>query len=345
LALAGGKIAASSVAHNYKDSYAQDWNFNIQQQLTADLGLMVGYFGSKGTDLNIRRNYNQLVNGVAPYPTLSANSPIFPGKPLSTIQVYESDGNSSYNALWVTGSKHFSRGFQFETSYTFSKSIDYNSRNVQGTTVQDSNNIRGDRGLSDFDARHRVVFSGLYDLPFHGNRFKEGWELATIVQLQSGNPINFRTTNSTLTGQALIRPSVSGPVQVSFSPATDGNATHVTYIQNPGVFYCGVPGNVSCTGALGAQFGNLGRNVIIGPGFSNVDLALVKNTKLTEHITWQIRADAFDLLNHPNFSQPGASATADSLGSSTFNMLIATRVPPGDSGSSRQMQLAMKLIF
>jgi hypothetical protein len=322
------------VAPTSPNTYVQDWNFNIQQQLTHDLGLMVGYFGSKGTDLNIRRNYNQTVNGVVPYPTLSANSPIFPGKALSTVQVYESDGNSSYNALWVTGSKHFSKGFQFETSYTWSKSIDFNSRNVQGTVIQDSNNIRGDRGLSDFDARHRWVFSGIYDLPFKGNRLKAGWQFATIVQLQSGNPINFHTTNAAFTGQGLLRPSVTGPVQAGFGPATDGNATHVAYIQNPGVFF-----------NQGNAFGNLGRNVVIGPGFSNVDFALVKNTKITERVSWQIRVDAFDLLNHPNFSQTGPSAAADSLGGATFNMLIATRVPPGDSGSSRQMQLAMKLMF
>ena len=119
----------------------------------------------------------------------------------------------------------------------------------------------------------------------------------------------------------------------------------MTYIQNPGVFYCGVPGNQNCTGAPGNAFGNLGRNVVIGPGFANVDFALVKNTKITERLTWQIRADAFDLLNHPNFTQPGASATNDSLGSATFTLLTGTRNPPGDSGSSRQLQLSMKLIF
>jgi hypothetical protein len=96
------------------------------------------------------RNYNQLINGVRPYPTLSANSPIFPGQRLGNIIVYESVGNSNYNGLWVTANKRFSKGFQFSTSYTFSKSIDYNSRNnlalgsAQGP--QDSYNLRGDRG-------------------------------------------------------------------------------------------------------------------------------------------------------------------------------------------------------
>ena len=86
--------------------------------------------------------------------------------PLSNIPVYESVGNSSYNGLWIKLEKHVSKGLQFNTSYTFSKSIDDNSRNVQGLVVQDSYNIRGDRGLSDFDARHHFVFSGVYQLPF-----------------------------------------------------------------------------------------------------------------------------------------------------------------------------------
>jgi outer membrane receptor protein involved in Fe transport len=332
--VAGGSVGPASVAQSYKDAYVQSYNFNVQQQLGADFGLMIGYFGSKGTDLNIRRNYNQPINGVRPYLALSTSSPIFPGKPLSNIQIYESDGNSNYNGLWITATKRFSKGFQFSTSYTWSKSIDDNSRNVEGTVVQDSYNLRGDRGLSDFDARHRWVLNGIYDLPFKGNRLVEGWELSTIVQLQSGNPINFHTSNTALTGLATARPSVTGPVQVGYSPSTDGNATRVAYIQNPAVFFN--PGNV---------FGNLGRNVVIGPGFSNVDFAIVKNTKITEKLTWQIRADAFDLLNHPNFSQPGTNPAADTVGSATFNLLTATRFPAGDSGSARQLQLATKLIF
>jgi outer membrane receptor protein involved in Fe transport len=332
LTVAGGTVAPRSIASNYKDSYVQSYNFNIQQQLAGDFGLMVGYFGSKGTDLNLIRNYNQPINGVKPYSTLSASSPIFPGRPLSTILVQESDGNSNYNALWLTATKRFAKGLQFNGSYTWSKSIDYNSRNNNATStflVQDSYNIRNDRGLSDFDARHRFVLSGVYELPFKGNRFVEGWQLSTIVQLQTGNPINFHTTNATLTGiSGEVRPNVTGPVQTGFTPAFNGAATGVTYIQNPSVL------------VAGTGFGNLGRNVIIGPGFSNVDFALVKDTKLTERLTWQIRADAFDLLNTANFGQPNST-----VGSSTLGLLTSTRFPAGDSGSARQLQLAMKLIF
>ncbi len=327
---AGGSVSPVSVAHNYKDAYFSEWNFNIQQQISENYGFMAGYMGSKGTNLNIERNYNQFINGVRPFPTLSAASPIMPGKPLSNILVYESDGNSSYNALWLTLTRRLTKGLQFSGSYTLSKSIDYNSRNEQGLTVQDSYNIRGDRGLSDFDARNRFVLSAVYMLPFSGNQLKEGWEISLIEQIQSGNPITFRLSNTSFTGAATLRPDVTGPVVTGYSPATNGNATFVTYIQNPTVF----------VNQGGTHFGNLGRNAVIGPGFSNLDFALVKNTKINEHVTWQFRVDAFDLLNQENFGQPGTT-----VGTATFGLITNTRFPPGDSGSSRQLQLSMKLTF
>jgi hypothetical protein len=330
--LAGGSVSPTSIAHSYKDGYAQSWNFNIQEELASKFSLMVGYFGMKGTDLNIARNYNQPVSGIRPYASLSANSPIFPGKPLANIIVYESDGNSTYNGLWVTGTKRFSSGFQFQTSYTWSKSIDYNSRNVQGLTVQNSYNLRGDRGLSDFDARNRFVMNGIYELPFKSNRLVAGWEITGIVTLQSGNPMNFVTTNRTFNGSGTLRASVSGPVQLGFIPATNGNAASVSYLQNPTVFY-----------DQGNAFGNLGRNTLVGPGFSDVDIALVKNTRINERMRFQIRADAFDALNHANFGQPVQSVPA--TGTGTLGLITNTRFPTGDSGSSRQIQLAMKLLF
>ncbi len=342
--LAGQQVAPQSIVRDYKDAYVQSYNFNIQQQLAGDFGLMAGYFGSKGTHLNIVRNINQPINGVKPYPALSASSPIIPGSPLgASITLQDSGGNSNYNALWVTATKRFAKGLQFNTSYTFSKSIDYNSRNNQGVTVQDSYNIRGDRGLSDFDARHRWVLSGIYDLPFKGNRFVAGWQISTIVQLQTGNPMNFRTTYTGLTGLATQRPNVvNGPIPTGFFPAPSRSAAVIGFIPNPGNYLV----------SPGTGFGNLGRNVVIGPGFSNWDFALVKNTKITERLTWQIRVDAFDLLNHANFTQPVlngnyslVSGTPLAASSPVGSITSGTRFPAGDSGSSRQIQLAMKLIF
>jgi hypothetical protein len=333
---AGGSVSPTSIAQNYQDAYVQQWNFNIQQQLKNDYGLMVGYMGSKGTHLNIEVNANQFIGGVRPFPRLSAASPIDPGLALTNIGLYEGVGNSDYDALWVTAKKRFARGLQFDASYTFSKSLDYNSRNNQGITVQDSYNLRGDRGLSDFDARNRFVINGIYELPFKGNRFKSGWQLSLIEQVQSGNPINFHLSNTSFTGAAVLRPNVTGPIQTGFTPATNGSATSVTYIQNPSVFI-----NQGTTAGTVLGFGNLGRNVVIGPGFSNLDFALVKNTRIREGINFQIRAEAFDLLNQVNFAQPTST-----IGSSTLGLITGgTRFPAGDGGTSRQLQLAMKLVF
>jgi hypothetical protein len=329
-ALAGGSVAPYSVAHNYKDAYVQQWNLGVEQQLGESFKLTARYVGSKGTDLNIERNYNQLVNGVHPYLALAANSPIDPGVALSNITVSESDGNSSYNALWATAEKRLAKGLQFVVSESWSKSLDDNSRNYQGIVIQNSNCIQCDWGLSDFNTKSRTTISGIYQLPFKGNRFKEGFELALVETTQTGNPLNFHTSNAAFTGQALLRPNVTGPVDAAFGPATNGSATSIQYIQNPSVFV-----------NQGNAFGDLGRNAVIGPGWSNLDLALIKTTKVNERFSVQFRADAFDSLNQVNFTNPGTT-----VGSSTLGIITGgTRYAAGDFGTSRQMQMSLRLQF
>ena len=124
----------------------------------------------------------------------------------------ESSGFSSYNAAWVSVTKRLSRGLQFDTSYTWSKSLDTNSLNSSGFAVQNGYDIPNQYGLSDFDARHRFVVSATYDLPFTGHALTRGWQLATVVQSQSGNPVNIVTSNSSLNGVPnTVRPDVVGP--------------------------------------------------------------------------------------------------------------------------------------
>lgn len=335
---AAGSVAPTSVAHSYKDAYFSEWNANVQQSLGSNYAVTVGYMGSKGTDLNIERNYNQPIGGIRPYAALSSSSPIDPGMPLSNILIYESDGNSSYNALSIQLRKYLTKGLQFDASYTYSKSIDDNSRNVQGLVIQNSYNIRGDRGLSDFDARDHFVLSAVYQLPWKGNRLKEGWEFSIIDTAQSGNPINFHLSNTSFTGAAVLRPDVTGTVTTGFSPATNGSATSVTYIQNPSVFI-----NQGTTPGTTLGFGTLGRNVITGPGFFDTDFSLAKftNIKGEGRIVLETRVDAFDIFNQANFTQP-----VSTVGSSTFGLITGgTRFPAGDGGTSRQFQISMKLKF
>lgn len=313
-------LAPANVDPDFSNAYVQSWNLNIQREVARDLGITIGYFGTKGTNLRISRNINQPINGVRPIPTVSASSPIRPGAALNNIVQIESTGNSSYNALWATATKRLSRGLQFNASYTFSKSIDYNSLNSQGVVIQDSYNLRDSRGLSDFDARHRFVISGLYELPFRGNQFKEGWQLSTIVQLQSGNPVNIVVNNAAFTGtNNTVRPDVTGPVAIIGTPER-------WFDTSPFVVPAG-------------RFGNLGRNVVIGPGFNNTDFSVIKRTKLTETQLIEFRWEVFDLFNHVNFGQP------QRVVGPTLGQITNTRFPTGDSGSSRQMQFALKYKF
>jgi len=274
-------LAPITVDHGFNNANLQSWNLNVQREFSRDLAVMVGYFGSKGTHLILRRNINQPVDGVRPYTAISPSSPILPNAPLGNITQAESTGNSSYNALWLTASRPLTRDLQFEVSYTWSKSLDYNSLSSQGIVVQNSYNLAGDRGLSDFDARHRVVARAIYNLPLRNNLFERGWQLAFILQAQSGNPVNIVTSNSTVTGVPnTLRPDVSGPIKTIGSPDR--------------WFDVSVFSSVS-------TFGNLGRNVVIGPGFNNSDLSLTKNTNLSEKLRLQFRVEVFDLFNHPNF--------------------------------------------
>jgi hypothetical protein len=270
--------------------------------------------------LIVRRNINQPVNGVRPFPGLSPSSPILPDTALGNVTQVESAGYSSYNALWLTATQRLRRGLQLNASYVWSKSLDSNSFSTGGIVGQDSYNLSGERGPSDFDTRHRVVVNAIYDLPFSGNRFVEGWQIAVILQAQSGSPINIITSDSTVNGVAnTLRPDVTGPI---------------TYPNTVESWF-----DTAAFTAVG-RFGNLGRNVIIGPRFNNTDFAVIKNTQLGDRLRLQFRAEFFDLFNHANLGPPG-----NVVDTPAFGRITSTRFPTGESGSSRQIQFAVKLII
>ncbi len=152
-----------------------------------------------------------------------------------------------------------------------------------------------------------------------GNKLVEGWQVSVIVQSQSGNPINIVTTNSTVNGvSGTLRPDVNGPV---------------TSIGDVDRWF-----DTSAFTAE-ARFGSLGRNVVIGPAFNNIDFSVTKNTRLGEKLRLQFRAEFFDIFNHANFGQPG-----NIVGTPAFGRITNTRFPTGETGSSRQIQFAVKLI-
>lgn len=310
-------LAPVTVDPRFRNASLRSWNVNVQRQLAQDFAAMIGYFGSNGGDLRISRNINQPVDGIRPFPEVSTSSPIRPGAPLGDITQVESTGFSSYHALWLSATKRLSRGLLFDASYTWSKALDTNSLNSSGFAVQDGYDIPNQYGLSDFDARHRFVISATYELPFTAHAFARGWQLAAIVQAQSGNPVNIVTSNSTLNGVPnSVRPDLTGPIRIIGS---------VDQWFDPSAF------------EAVNRFGNLGRNVVIGPAFHNTDLAVIKRLTVGRY-RLDFRADFFDLFNHANFGPPG-----NIVGSPTFGKISRTRLPTGEAGSSRQIQLAVKL--
>ncbi len=356
---AGGGLTLGNVDPNYKNDYIQSYNLNLQQQITPTLGVMIGYFGNKGTHLDTVVNLNQQIqdptkapgNYVRPFVRLAADSPIAANSLLGSINTRASIGTSNYNALWITANKRLSHGLEFSGNYTWSKSLDETSR--AGLIVADSTRPFLDYGPSDFDARHHFTLSGLYTLPFNSNRLVKGWRVSGVVTLQSGNPLNI-TAGNPATG---LTPGgfTSGGIRVDQTGAmpsvgktiitTGSQAGNVQWFAPATTLLCDPTSPASCTGSQPFtlpivvqgglnvyHYGNIGRNSIPGPDFKNVDLALAKTTKITERISHEFRFEAFDVFNHPNFANPG---TAAQLNSTTFGVIRATRGPGGDAGSAR----------
>jgi len=375
-------LGPSSINPNFNNMYAQDWNLTIQRQITSTFGLEAAYVGLKATHLQIIQNVNQpFVTGgfygtTKPFPTLPVTSPVLPVQcqapnplcALNNINQVNSNGNSNYNALWFTANKHLSYNLQFLASYTYSKSLDYNSLSTGETyIIQNAYNLRGDYGPSEFDARHRFVLSGFYQLPFKANRLVSGWQVGIVSQAQTGNPLNPTLTIAPGPGISLtVRPDLLSPVHGAGSPnayfsnavlcepfngTPSGKAPVIpACATTPGAAFA-VPCTFSSTpGTAGGNNypivpgschpGSLGRNAITGPNFLNTDFSVTKDTKITEKFNLQFRTEMFDVFNHANFGNPVLTVT-----NSAFGQIQGTRFPTGDFGSARQIQFALKLLF
>jgi len=381
-AVVGTSLGPTVVNSGFSDAYEQDWNLSVQREITPSLGLELAYVGSKGTHLQFTQNINQpfvtngFYEGRRPYPTLPLTSPILPAQcqapnpvcPYGTINQVNSGGNSNYNALWLTATKHLSHGLEFLASYTYSKSLDYNSLSTGETYVlQNAYNPRGDYGVSEFDARHRFVLSGFYQFPFKGNRLVSGWQVGLVTQVQTGNPVNPTLTIGPGPGVSLtVRPDLlngvtgtGSPTQYFSDPVLCEPFNGTPSGTAPAIPACGSTPNaalaVPCTFNStpttpgknnypivpgSCHPGTLGRNAIVGPNFLNTDFSVTKDTHIAERFNLQFRAEMFDIFNHPNFGNPVLTAT-----SSSFGIITSTRFPTGDFGSSRQIQFALKLQF
>ncbi len=341
-------LAPTTTNPDFQPGRMQTWNVNAEKELRGT-GVMVGYFGSYGDRLRVPININQFINGARPYPTLSAASPISPGATLGNITEVQSAGWSHYKGLWITANRRMSKGLQMSSSYTLSKSTDTNSYDGTGAnangSLQNSYDLADSEAPSDFDVRHRFSLNATYELPFHGNWLKEGWQVGGVLQLQSGSPVNIITNIGTFTGVTSLRPDLVGDLSV----VGDVNQWFNASVCDPRI---AAPAAGSCNSssvfALPVSpsgvfhFGNLPRNAVVGPGFSDTDLSLIKNVTLNGTSRLQFRVEVFNLFNVSNLGQPGRIAT---VGSTAFGVITNTRFATGDSGSARQVQFAAKFMF
>ena len=347
-----------TLAPNLPLPYAQDWDLNIQRSLGRDLLLEVGYVGTKGTKLPrfVEGNPTQYI----PEQSTTDNADqrrIHSGCTLAdspkTCQ-YSSTGlisgvaSSFYNAMEASLRKRFSHGLSFLGSYTYSKAIDdVSSFNISGSgsiqvagendLAQNPNNLAAERGPSLFDARHRFVFSYQWSLPFwqHQQGWYQhvlgGWQLNGIVTAMSGTPFTvFDSRDASVQGGA---PEITGfsanrPNLVAGQNPNDGPRKVGAWL-NVDAFSRVIPDSNSPV----QQFGTAGRNIALGPRFSNWDVSASKNISLAESTELQFRAEFFNVLNHTNFHLPNSD-----ISSPTFNQILKAEPP-------RLVQFALKLLF
>lgn len=295
------------------------YNVQIEQQIGPKTLFSIAYVGNKAQHLATGYNYNTV--------TLSGGPQLFPN--LGQVVAQFNNGNSHYNSLQLSVERRYYQGLTLTGSYTWAHNIDDSDGYlgyyaVSPLYVFDTSINKGNSSL---DERNVFVTSALYDLPFgHGRRFGSnwnkafdtafgGWQLNTIVQAQNGTP--FTVTYPQYGGNVSIRASHNGSVGLPHSPSG--------YWFDPTGFY---------KPALGTD-GNLGRNGVYGPGLASGDVSIFKNLPITERIKAELRAEAFNLTNTPQFTNPDSN-----VGDGNFGRISATR-----QYSERQLQMAVRFTF
>jgi len=312
------QASVNAIEPNYRTGYAQQWNAGVEQELGAGLLLRASYIGAKGSKLLRRRDLNQPAPGPG---DIDARRPI-PG--FANVVQFESGSSSIYHSGVVSVERRFGQGLLFSGAYTWAKSIDdvsafLNSDGDQNFP-QNSQDLRAERGLSNFDQRQRLVLTGSYETPWR-NRLARNWRLHVIASMQSGNPFT---------------------PALSFDNSNTGNANAIFGLDRPDVV--GDPNAGASTPerffntdafALPAErtFGNAGRNVLTGPGQASLDAAVERTFDLGERLRLDLRAEAFNLTNHSNFDLPRRFADQP-----TFGRILSAR-------AARQMQFGIRLTY
>ena len=376
--------------------YVQQYNLTVQYQLPKGWIVETGYLGSRGIHLLVEPSLNQalLVNssnplvynnsliaasgqtaGVTVSQNSNANASIrvpVPGFSASGLNLVTNQGYSRYNGFILSANHAFSNTFQFKMNYTFSRSTDNDSGPTGSDLDSFSNNQllpATNRGVSDFNQAHRLVFTGVWDLPgpktgLLGHTVG-GWGLSGVYTLQSGLPFSITSTTGAglagLNGSVTVRAN-SGSCSSYTNPGTTQqnlsnyvNAACFAAVPNlpagtvltnstpqegsgSGSYVIGNNGVAGDSG-VGSVFGIIGRNVLKGPAEQRFDLSLTKKVNLPflgERGNLQFRAEAFKLFNNAIFSNPAANISV----ASTFGHITSTV-----DGTGRILQLALKLSF
>jgi len=347
---ATAKISPSGAQPDLYTPTVIAWTVKIEQQLASNTSLGVGYVGSHGYHELLSADVNEPVPTLCPASpcpaSLAAGTIYYPtGAPLANpalanTTTWLSEGLSSYNALQVDVNRRVMRGFQVRGVYTWSKSLD------DGTALNSSvgANAPGfvmyprqpklDWGPSNSDARHIAAINSSYELPIGGSargitrKLVAGWTLSGVETVQSGFPF---------TPQLGFNPSNNGdsrnPVRPSWNPAFSGNLVEGSPNQyfNPNAFVLPPTGT----------YGNVGRNVLAGPGLAGTDLSVAKNIAISEKLRAQFRAEFFNIFNRANFGTPNAVvfSSAGSAPATTAGVITST------STASRQIQFGLKLLW
>lgn len=300
---------------NMRDPYFQQWNVALQKVVAKVISVEGAYVASKGSKIEFSRP----VNVPLPGPGTIQNRRLWTRFASGTY--VEDSAYSSYHAFQGKLEVRSWRGLSLLSSYAFAKSIDDLSGDNQGFSSQDPNNNNGEKGVSDYDVKHRLVNSLNYALPFGrgGPRYVSGvvrgWEIGSIVTVQSGLPFSPSIgTDPANTGTSL-RPDRLGSGQLS--DRTLFRDFDVSAFKVPAPF----------------TFGNSGRNILYGRGFRNWDFIVVRNFTLREPLRLQFRSEFFNLTNTPAFSTPVSNIEAATAG----RILSA--------GEPRDIQFALKLSF
>ncbi len=339
----------------------QNYNLNVQQELTKNVVLQVGYVGSRGRHLFRYRDINQPVNPAVSTARPFDNGPFTPsGGTFFYVNQLETTSESDYNAMQTSLNLRSFHGFSGQVNYVWSHSIDDASDGqdyvANATQPDNSYNPKGERGNSNFDIRQRFVATLSYELPNFAKdhpRIGGGWQFNTIVTLRTGSPFHvnlFDDYNGT--GEYFPRPDLIGNPWAGTSGPD--RFLNLEAFKVP----CTLDGEGSCIPGS-YHFGSLGRNSLIGPGYRNVDFSVFKTTKLTERVNLQLRAEVFNILNHPNFSSPllpsfAADASYNGLddqgrGIGFLPITVTPDVGIGNpflgGGGPRNFQFAARLMF